>query len=553
MSWTFTLQVKDVNGSLLSGVELKRSTWVGTGNVREESPIKFDASLTFVADDTVINVILKLDHPRFSPLVLNLVRSSSEPIWRWTNSTQQILTNGKNVVINAVLCRIRAAPLIHIPEDELQRRATKAKAPRDADSRRKYPKKDPPYFCAVENLPGILISKSHTLRFPTQGKISNFHLAKDSLLGDEKKAGWERFSYSVTKNIDLAQASRLYLVEYGELGREAIRGPRFLIGVWVPNTCVKISNDKMDFVVWLHPNTRPDSYPKDDYPFTQDYPYALWSQGYEPYTAVQRYVNLPLHHLYEQHLLAYDMSAAAKSAVIVIPVIPTSHYELFESGPTLMRLLKELCLWIPRLDNGLARTYLPPSKVGHVVVSGFSASVPHIETLIYQAKSTHDIHYKEDIRLLASENVWVSPAAEFDSSWKEIWAIDGYFERDLAKFSQFVRAAVGWSSLSPGRRLCIYKNDSSDGSRWDPRHEAALQHLIRNASVTERGHSGDKIWAISIADPSGRWHVASFSTEYVLGNASSTELPKLDPKGSHEMMPRLMFGHAAVTSGLRNR
>ena len=545
MTWTFTLQLKDVNGAPISGAKLKRSTWNGQGNVHVEQPDLIGVSATFTVAAATINVICTFEHPDFAPLTLNLVRSASELTWRWTTPAQQVHTLGRTVEMAVVLGRIRAAPVQYIPEKELQDRATKAKAPIDANHKQRHPDQKLPDYARVENLRAVLVTKDYTARFPTQERLSDFHLAKAELLGDQHKTNWDRFA-STKHTPNLAQQSKLYLVEYGAVGVSSSPAPRFLLAVWVPNACAKIGVKNMDFVVWLHPNTRPDSFPEDHYPFRGDYPYALWAytEG-TTYQAVQRYVNLPLHHLYSQQFLAYQMAAAAKAAVIVIPVIPTSNYTLFESGATLMRLLKELCLWIPRLDQGLPQIFPPPPRVRRVVISGFSAAVPHIGTLLRQIRTTPDPHYQTA--------VWLSPAAEFDSAWQEIWAIDGYFERDLAKFSTFVQQAIGWMNLSSGRRLCIYKNDFSDAARWDPRAEPALQRLLRGVTPVERGQPKDPIWAISIADPSGRWHVASFSVHYVLGTAGATDVPQLNHKllrEAHQMMPRIMFGHAAVTSKL---
>src|ERR1700730_12840590 len=130
MVWSVTLRVKDVNGDAVEQAELRKSTWAGIRLV-EEPPVTIGSSFAFTVDDNVLEIVCELRHARFANLIMLLLRTSSETVWRWTDPARNVITNGKSVTIEAVLGRVRGAPTIYIPEDSLKRRATAAKQPED--------------------------------------------------------------------------------------------------------------------------------------------------------------------------------------------------------------------------------------------------------------------------------------------------------------------------------------------------------------------------------------------------------------------------------------
>jgi hypothetical protein len=144
------------------------------------------------------------------------------------------------------------------------------------------------------------------------------------------------------------------MFEYGEIGT-TITAPRLLIAVWLPHQFARIGCPSIDFLVWFTPNTHPPYYPQVEFPFRGDYPYVLMAQGTgsqdDPYSAVQKYAELGFVHMFTKHRLAYQVAAAQRAAAIVVPIAPSSHFELWESPTTLRRMLKEICHGIPRDDD----------------------------------------------------------------------------------------------------------------------------------------------------------------------------------------------------------
>jgi hypothetical protein len=538
--WTVTLRVTDVNGAPVDGAELRKSTWSGS-QVAQDPPVKIGSSLVFSAAEDVLSIVCDLRHPRFAPLTMNLVRTPDEIVWRWTDPARQVKTSSRSVVIEAVMGRVRGPPTRYVPEDELARRAAAAKQRLDErvlQENATLPdakKKDLPLHAPMPFNPhAYLVTQGGGFRWPVQAPLSKFHLVDPEIIGDETAQGWSKLRSSV-KEIDLGRDSDLHVVEYGEVGTGA-RGTRFFAGVWVPRVATRIGAPDMDFLLWLTPNTNLPTYPHDDPPYTNTYPYQADAQG-KPgaYKAGQPYCDLPLNHLYWQHFLAYQMNAAGRVPVIVVPVAPSARFDAFLSRPTLMRFLKELCLWIPRAGaSRLPKVYPPGPRVRRIGVSGFSAAGPKMATLIDGYTPFPDYR----------DAVWSSSASELDAAWGELWVMDGFFG-GLAEVSRFVDRCAGWV-LHGTRRLRFYKVDQTDG-HWDPRNEKGpFGSLVKGGRVVEKGKGA--LWALSMADSGGRWHVASFGNGYLTAPKGSSDVPVLAPDSPHHMVPNTMFGHAAVTS-----
>jgi hypothetical protein len=530
MPWRFVLQVRDVSDVGIEEAALQLSTWTGAGNVLVNPRQTIGATHSVTTADNVINVVFDLTHPRFGPLAVNLVRSPGESVWRWTDPRQRIWTKGSDVVVEATMFRARAAPVVYVPEEELVRRATAAKSAADVG------KKKPLETVRVDNLSGVLITKDNFYRNAGGPEIPSLHLMAADPLGDANAAGWKRFKSTVHAKVWPWRDSRIQMVEYGEIGTNGPYGPRFLAGVFLPKGLTSVGRKTIDFMVWFSPNPRAPAYPHVEYPFRGDYPYVLMALGAKaPYEANQRYVTLPYAHLNSgQHFLAYNMVAAKRAAAIVIPVAPSAHFELWESPVTLMRMLKEICRWLPRDDNGRQpKVHPPPPSVGRVGVSGFSAAGVHLSALL--ARQLPSPRYREAL--------WgtTKDAADFDAAWGELWSIDNNLG---SAFRDFVNRGAAWSRQGD-RRFRVYKNEFT--GYWDPRKETRGEFARAMKNVTPDWQGTKEHWAISMAEPSGRIHAISVSTRYVVSPGEKDQ-PTM-PNMTHENMPRLFFGHAAATSG----
>ncbi|WP_049564395.1 hypothetical protein [Nonomuraea sp. SBT364] len=557
--WRITVVIDNASGVPVADARLTRRLWSG-GAVQLLPEITIGPSFTFDVPGETRNIVCELRHRRYATLVMNLVRDPGETGWRWTNATRRVRTDGQQVTIAATLGRVRPAPLGHLPEADLTQRAQalkplleEAERKNAAAQARKRNPTEPNYVPLDLDHRTALVTqdrRAHRTQAAISRTISGFRLAGPALLSDTPEApGWGRFA-TTSHTIDPDREGRFHLVEYGEVGEGQATGPRFAIGVWVPHRLHQPKTAALDFVVWLHPHTNNRlAMPQAPYPFRPPYPYGLLAARGRALdvVATQRFLDIPVFHLLSQHFLAYQLAAAQRDAIIVIPIVPSSQFELFEAPASLMRLLRELCLWMPRdFPRGAEATvHAPAPVVRRVVVSGFSASVPRLHTLMNAG--IPDAHY-------AAPEWWASPrerglddAADFRRVWKEQWAVDGI----SGGFQAYADAAATWVQQQSDRRIRIYKSEHTGG--WDPlgHRSGAWAALVRGAKPVRR-ESG-KVWAMWAGDPQGPWLAASFANAFVLGPGSGPEAaiePQLLPTGAHELMPRICFGHAAATSGL---
>jgi hypothetical protein len=330
-----------------------------------------------------------------------------------------------------------------------------------------------------------------------------------------------------------------------------------LVAVWLPNVLTDVGYyPKLDVLVWFTPNTTGIHYPVVQYPFRGDYPFALVAEGGisrdpktkiysspQPYVGIQRYVNLPFGHYFTAgHYLAHQMIAAGRAVAIIVPVAPSSHFELWEYPGTLMRMLKELCLSIPTTDNDrIAKLHTKGRVLGRVGVAGFSSAGGRLHTLLTNTVQNNPRSKSYD------SDVWgtAADANEFKEGLREFWCIDGNFG---AQHEDFLEKVAKWVDQSKNRKARIYKNDFTDG-RWDPRNEqgGAFGKWVKSAKVQQAAAGLN--WAVSCSDATRDMQVVSVSKSYMV-NLNSKEEPLL-PDATHENMPRVFFGHAAVTSGFQ--
>jgi hypothetical protein len=348
--------------------------------------------------------------------------------------------------------------------------------------------------------------------------------------------GWGRFA-TTKHDADPGVSGRLHVFEYGEIATNT-SAPRFLVAVWIPPQFLRAGTTEIDFVVWFTPNTHLPTYVDVEYPFRGDYPYVLMARG-PPYAASQNYSELGFGHLFASHRLAYQMVAAERAAAIVIPIAPSSHFELWESPVTLMRMLRELCRGMPRDDDGrIAKIHLPPPAVGRVAVAGFSAAWRRLSALL--DGNGADGHYQDP--------VWGTQADRraFTTAWQELWCIDGNFGSEQAAF---LDKAARWARQSTDHRLRIYKSDFT--GHWDPRTAdgGEFGRTMATAVSVQRGNG--QHWAVHSSGLDGRIQALSMSNSYAVSPGGILS-PAWDPQGRpHENMPLLSFGHALAASGFR--
>jgi len=249
MSWRVRLEIRDVSNLEVANAILELSTWTGSGNVAVESQRPVGATVELTVPDPVINVVVALRHPRYAPLVVNLVRGPNETRWRWTDPRVVVTTDGQLMTVRAVLSRVRPAPLTFVSEEALTSRAEQTKGPLDTAARNHKPPRKPPDLARMHTVPGVLRDRDNRYRNSGLPDEPAMHILAQDPLGDAGQTdwpvnapGWGRFrttSQSVTP-----------VIEYGEISTQN-SGPRFLVAVWLPHELAKVGRSRIDFLVWL--------------------------------------------------------------------------------------------------------------------------------------------------------------------------------------------------------------------------------------------------------------------------------------------------------------
>ncbi|MEU9087221.1 hypothetical protein [Streptomyces sp. NPDC048357] len=517
-------------------------------------------TFTFEVPDKAQSVVCELRHDRYAPLNMALVRAQGESVWRWTNSTRRVSTRGRDVLVSATLGRIRPMPVSHIRNEDLRRRAEVHRSTLEAFRRHNEQRLTPrrPNFVPFDfGQRTALVTADHTKynrqEFRPNPRVDDFHVAKPELFSNVPSAlGWERFA-TAPRSVEPVSEGRLYMVEYGEVGADPSPGPRFSVGVWVPHVLHSPKVEKLDFVVWLHPAVTNNElrFPQVQFPYRDPYPYGLVATLVDGNPRVdQQFVDIPIAHLLDQHLLAYQLAAARKAAVLVLPVAPSNHFEAFTRPALLMRLLRELCLWIPQdFPRGAeAVVHRPPPEVGRIAVSAFSSSVPELRPLM--EGRVLELDYPAPFWYSSRNDQGLDDATDFRRAWKEQWAIDSLGRG----FQEYTDAAASWVQDDDDRRLRIYKSAYTGG--WNlptPQRGGAWADMVKKLRLTLETHTSGTVKAVSLRDTRSRIHAVSVPNEFMLGPESGREAalkPELRADGAHEMMPRVFFGHAVASSKL---
>lgn len=191
MAWQLRIEIRDAGGEPVRDAQLQASVRVvGSGSLSgptAPAPSTVDRTLT---DDTV-GIVVSLAHPRFVPLLVSLVRDPAETSWRWSEPAIRVTTQGRQVTVIAVLSRMRLAPTTQVPEDDLVRRATAAKAPLDMAAREHKPKPLPlPEAVPLGAVPGILATANNVYRRSVPPDLAAYHILAAQPLGDPRRTDW---------------------------------------------------------------------------------------------------------------------------------------------------------------------------------------------------------------------------------------------------------------------------------------------------------------------------------------------------------------------------
>ncbi|MDI1478671.1 hypothetical protein [Polyangium sp. y55x31] len=371
-------------------------------------------------------------------------------------------------------------------------------------------------------------------------------ISKDSnaihpIVKDPHADNWGRVHHAHF-TVDPSTQGRFRWVEYGK-GTQ-----RFAVAIWIPEVYfANNTTSKLDFIVFYSPTT---NLPQYTLPRGQQYPYGLkGTDPWQPYIA-----GLGQSYLFNAHFLSYQLLAAQKRAVLVMPINNFGEWGPFSDRAGVHRLLAEAAHFVHKqrpwnidgtFKGPLQDKHAPIPGIGKVVISGFSSGHVPIDRLISprkEARAFNPLFYTAD-------------AASFPKVWKEIWDLD------LALGSATVdweKKLMNWLGTDPTRRFRMYHSEYT-AERWRPSAGKTLSpRQTINKKGTAVGVEAEEVYATD-----GRWSAVYFSNLFLQGskddnNVDGPWLPKFttDKKGhpenigKHHFMIDIVLAHAALTSTL---
>lgn len=470
---------------------------------------------------------VEVTHPLYLEEEVEVIPPNGGGSFIWGNP---VCTVSPPTTVIVRLSRIRAAPLFPISDEELKQRS-------------------------AFNPKGIFTWIDHAGN-PTGRYLATFNNeepfipVKHPLLPTNPTEGWGRFNHGEPVKIEPSRTSDLVWLEWG-IGEKS---PRFLVAIWVPRWR-GVTPSKLDFVIFFPTNTdKPEHYPP-----LNEYPYKAWKINN---TLVQPYPAEAHRFLFRDKWLVYQLLAAKRQAVVVVPIQPSGDWGPLAHAAGLSRLLAEVTHFLHRSgytsggntnrDEDRApipprfrfnRIHQPPPSVQRVVLSGFSSGMKPIANMIPTqiGQKIDDRSFNININGLNGHTLFGADVAPFLNAWKEVWDHDGeadardaldkylpeWLRRDSQRMARCYQTAYtgseGWIDKSPLVKF-------TSGPPLSP----------KNGLIATERHSDD------------RCSLVYFGHGYLKHTTGSPTIAPAfwNAKDIHQSVPMVTFGHAAMLSGL---
>jgi hypothetical protein len=388
---------------------------------------------------------------------------------------------------------------------------------------------------------------------------TNVARLSDPIAGKPSAPDWERFSHE-KKRLKAKEFGTFALLEFGFPPPYAAGRSRFLVGVWYPNQPL---GDMADVHCFFSPNTG-DPYPGDAYPFAKGYPYRMNPNDGKKgpkYTLAdlhQPYPGLTVNYVCIGYKIVYQMLAAGKNSMIVMPVQPAAQWGPLQTRTCLWRLVVEAVRFgesqrlIARtgktgplnlaregagVDTELVGPPSAPFARNQIVLttSAFSAGLGAMLGLITTEKLKDDKNYP-------ASHFWASDA-ECQAAWKRIWDVDGAFHQ-LGGLDSCVRSMLGWRKGGLGRQLRMYHTEdtvSASNTISTAAPEIAVKRANLKMSFVDQGYSSDRslLWVL-FGNPT--------LTQKSPPDDAASVWPSFGSQDAHHMAPTVSFGHAYLIS-----
>ena len=481
------------------------------------------------------------------------VVSFDDRLQAWQTSNPHVIPTGSksNVGIDARLGVVRFAPIKTLPET---------------------------MTVTADFNPGSALLELHGNALAYRGLwLEDTYVAclSDPIPGDPDAVDWGRFAHE-KKHLQAKDFGTFTLLEFGFPAPNTTGRPRFLVGVWYPNQAL---GDIADVNVFFSPNTG-QPYPGDSYPFAKAYPYqttpkaGLKGPKYNPPDLNQQYVDLALGYVCTGYKMVYQMLAAGKNSIIVMPIQPASQWGPLETRTCMWRLVLEVVRFGEALGliarqgkvgqlnlmregatvdaNSSGVAGVPFAHTDYrLTTSAFSAGLRAMLRLMGAAKLTDEKGSSQKADKDYPPSHFAARDDECQAAWKSLWDIDGGF-RQLGGFEACMRPMLAWRKQGSNRSLRMYHSEDtvdSTSSVSDPVHPAtSIADLAPDVVVHRKQGRVGFIDQSYSPDRSILWVLFSNSS---LRKKSPPDdaigvWPSLGIDGSdaHHMVPTVAFGHA---------
>lgn len=406
--------------------------------------------------------------------------------------------------------------------------------------------------------PGAALIEARGNTFAYRGLwLENTHIARlsDPIPGKTAAEDWERFSHK-KKEFKARDSGTFALVEYGFPPPYTAGRSRFLVGIWYPNQPI---GDTVDVQCFFSPNTGPP-YPADAYPFAGAYPYRMNPKDGKngpQYTLAdlqQPYAGLAINYVCIGYKIVYQMLAAGKNSIVVMPIQPASQWGPLQTRTCLWRLVVEAVRFgesqrlitrsgkVGQLNLTREAAEIDKESLGtpgipfarnqiRLTTSAFSAGLSAMLGLITTDKWKNDKEYPV--------SHFSSSDAECQAAWKQMWDVDGAF-RQLGGLDSCVRSMIAWRKGGSHRRLRMYHSEdtvSADNSLSAVAPEIAVKRTNLKMSFVDQGYSSDNstLWVL-FGNPT--------LTKKSSKDDTASVWPSFGSQDAHHMVPTVGFGHA---------
>jgi hypothetical protein len=498
------------------------------------------ASLTVPDDSWVVSISIE---PQSYHADVVRAQKMGDGSWQVDNPACQINAVGGRIAITATVGRLRTAPTVHVPDEQIARLAS-----------------DPPGVLIAKDNRGFIYHSYFAEGFPSFTRLEHPILDPKTA---KNASEWQRLRAKAGEIKAPKQTGAFFHLEYGGPQAGTGNAARLLLSLYLPDPGPRST---LDIITFFSPTTAIDKFPHDAFPFRGKYPYGMHPKTNQPY---------PRHaqgYLFNGTYLVYQLLAAKCKAALVFPVAAFGDWSVFQTRAGLHRLLLECSLFLHRemLTTTYARArpawpetthaggtvrratamgagagasvfahYNDMPAIGRVAVAGYSSGCIPLYHLL-----AGDVELPKNY---APAHWGVSSGqGDFNKHFKELWDIDGA-HRPYHGYAKFETALWRWYSTG-GKRFRLYHSGDTGGDH-DYLAGKELSSLKKPDNLTNRVTVTDKSGthtAVERHAADRHWSTVAFDNGYLSSEVKGSSLPHWMLNDTHHFMPKICFGHAAL-------